>query len=159
MTEARNANGQSKPAPNSSTNLTKPSVATTSTPSQAAPNSASSSPSLAEIRQNPELIAKSFRSGDFPYTKKISGKDYEAQKRALQIELLKVQKWVKESGERVVILFEGRDAAGKGGTIKRFMEHLNPRGAREQHLKNQAKRKADNGITNATSSTYLLLVK
>lgn len=48
----------------------------------------------------------------------------------MQIELLKVQSWVKETGQRVVILFEGRDAAGKGGTIKRFMEHLNPRGAR-----------------------------
>jgi polyphosphate kinase 2 len=47
-----------------------------------------------------------------------------------QIELLKVQNWVKETGQRLVILFEGRDAAGKGGTIKRFMEHLNPRGAR-----------------------------
>jgi polyphosphate kinase 2 len=48
----------------------------------------------------------------------------------LQVELLKLQAWVKETGQRVVILFEGRDAAGKGGTIKRFMEHLNPRGAR-----------------------------
>jgi polyphosphate kinase 2 len=48
----------------------------------------------------------------------------------LQVELLKLQNWVKETGERIVVLFEGRDAAGKGGTIKRFMEHLNPRGAR-----------------------------
>ena len=48
----------------------------------------------------------------------------------LQIDLLKVQSWVKETGQRIVCLFEGRDAAGKGGTIKRFMEHLNPRGAR-----------------------------
>ena len=55
---------------------------------------------------------------------------YEAQKYQLQVELLKLQAWVKETGQRVVILFEGRDAAGKGGTIKRFMEHLNPRGAR-----------------------------
>jgi polyphosphate kinase 2 (PPK2 family) len=52
------------------------------------------------------------------------------QKYRLQVELLKLQAWVKETGQRVVILFEGRDAAGKGGTIKRFMEHLNPRGAR-----------------------------
>nr|WP_199188460.1 polyphosphate kinase 2 [Haliangium sp. UPWRP_2] len=57
-------------------------------------------------------------------------KNYEAQKYRLQVELLKLQAWVKETGQRVVILFEGRDAAGKGGTIKRFMEHLNPRGAR-----------------------------
>jgi len=55
---------------------------------------------------------------------------YEREKRRLQIELLKWQVWAKETGQRVVILFEGRDAAGKGGAIKRFMEHLNPRGAR-----------------------------
>lgn len=55
---------------------------------------------------------------------------YETHKKELQVELLKAQKWVESTGERIVILFEGRDAAGKGGTIKRFMEHLNPRGAR-----------------------------
>jgi polyphosphate kinase 2 (PPK2 family) len=60
----------------------------------------------------------------------MSRKSYEKQKYRLQVELLKLQAWVKETGQRVVILFEGRDAAGKGGTIKRFMEHLNPRGAR-----------------------------
>ena len=57
-------------------------------------------------------------------------KDYEEQKFQLQAELLKLQAWVKKSRQRVIILFEGRDAAGKGGTIKRFMEHMNPRGAR-----------------------------
>lgn len=56
--------------------------------------------------------------------------EYEDTKLQLQIELLKMQGWVKETGQRIVILCEGRDAAGKGGTIKRFMEHLNPRGAR-----------------------------
>ena len=56
--------------------------------------------------------------------------EYERVKRRLQIELLKLQNWSKRSGARHVIVFEGRDAAGKGGTIKRFMEHLNPRGAR-----------------------------
>jgi polyphosphate kinase 2 len=66
----------------------------------------------------------------YPYDERISRRDYERQKRLLQIELLKMQAWIKESGERVVVLFEGRDAAGKGGAIKRFMEHLNPRGAR-----------------------------
>ncbi|QIM19642.1 polyphosphate kinase 2 [Leucobacter coleopterorum] len=66
----------------------------------------------------------------YPYDTKISRKEYEKQKRKLQIELLKLQAWVKESGERIVILFEGRDAAGKGGAIKRFTEHMNPRGAR-----------------------------
>ncbi len=67
---------------------------------------------------------------DYPYSERMSRKVYEAEKEKLQIELLKVQSWVKDSGQRIVSLFEGRDAAGKGGTIKRFMEHLNPRGAR-----------------------------
>ncbi len=70
-----------------------------------------------------------FKSGLYPYKKMISRVEYEKQKKELQIELLKMQSWVKESGQRIVILFEGRDAAGKGGTIKRFMEHLNPRGS------------------------------
>jgi polyphosphate kinase 2 (PPK2 family) len=57
-------------------------------------------------------------------------RDYEAQKFILQSELLKMQAWMKMTRQRLVILFEGRDAAGKGGAIKRYMEHLNPRGAR-----------------------------
>jgi polyphosphate kinase len=65
----------------------------------------------------------------YPYDARLDRATYEKDKRLLQIELLKLQNWVKTSGERLVILFEGRDAAGKGGTIKRFMEHLNPRGA------------------------------
>lgn len=69
-------------------------------------------------------------SSRYPYSKKMDRDDYESQKESLQIELLKLQKWVEDAGQRVVLLFEGRDAAGKGGTIKRFMEHLNPRGAR-----------------------------
>lgn len=67
---------------------------------------------------------------NYPYKTRMSRKVYEHDKQLLQIELLKVQSWVKETGQRIVCLFEGRDAAGKGGTIKRFMEHLNPRGAR-----------------------------
>lgn len=67
---------------------------------------------------------------DYPYHRKLSRKDYESAKRPLQIELLKLQAWVKDTGAKIVILFEGRDAAGKGGAIKRFTEHLNPRGAR-----------------------------
>lgn len=67
--------------------------------------------------------------GSYPYPKKMDVLDYEKQKHELQIELLKMQSWVKDTKQRIVILFEGRDAAGKGGTIKRFMEHLNPRGA------------------------------
>ena len=71
-----------------------------------------------------------FEQGDYPYAKKLGTAAYEAEKAALQVELLKVQQWVKETDQKVVMLFEGRDAAGKGGTIKRFTEHLNPREAR-----------------------------
>src|SRR5580658_7294753 len=66
---------------------------------------------------------------DYPYQEKLPRSEYEYEKRPLQIELVKLQNWVKSTGERIVIVFEGRDAAGKGGTIKRFTEHLNPRGA------------------------------
>ncbi len=75
-------------------------------------------------------LAPGWRDGSYPYRNLMSRKHYERQKYRLQVELLKLQAWVKDTGARVVILFEGRDAAGKGGTIKRFMEHLNPRGAR-----------------------------
>lgn len=75
-------------------------------------------------------LAEDWRKGGYPYKYKMLRKDYEREKFTLQTELLKLQQWVKEARQRVVILFEGRDAAGKGGTIKRFMEHLNPRGAR-----------------------------
>jgi polyphosphate kinase 2 len=75
-------------------------------------------------------LASGWREGGYPYRNLMSRRAYEKQKYRLQVELLKLQAWVKETGQRVVILFEGRDAAGKGGTIKRFMEHLNPRGAR-----------------------------
>ena len=67
---------------------------------------------------------------DYPYGERMTREYYEREKRLLQIELVKLQNWVKDTGQRVVIVFEGRDAAGKGGTIKRFTEHLNPRGAR-----------------------------
>jgi polyphosphate kinase 2 len=75
-------------------------------------------------------LSEGWRDGAYPYRNLMSRKSYEQHKYRLQVELLKLQAWVKETGARVVILFEGRDAAGKGGTIKRFMEHLNPRGAR-----------------------------
>jgi polyphosphate kinase len=74
-------------------------------------------------------LAHDWRDGGYPYKHLMSRRSYERRKYELQVELLKLQAWVKETGQRVVILFEGRDAAGKGGTIKRFMEHLNPRGA------------------------------
>ena len=69
------------------------------------------------------------QDGSYPYSKKMGVLEYEQEKHELQTELLKMQNWVKETKQRIVIIFEGRDAAGKGGTIKRFMEHLNPRGA------------------------------
>ena len=77
-----------------------------------------------------DLIRQTFENGEYPYEGKVDRKDYEREKARLQAELLKVQKWVKETGQKFVLIFEGRDAAGKGGTIKRFMEHLNPREAR-----------------------------
>lgn len=67
---------------------------------------------------------------NYPYDRKIRRKEYERIKRILQIEMLKLQRWTKDTGARVVVVCEGRDAAGKGGTIQRFTERLNPRGAR-----------------------------
>jgi len=88
-------------------------------------------PSATQRRQAAdEALAEDWRNGGYPYKNLMSRKNYENQKYHLQVELLKLQSWVKQTGQRLVILFEGRDAAGKGGTIKRFMEHLNPRGAR-----------------------------
>ncbi len=75
------------------------------------------------------LLRLNYELGIYPYPDKMTLEEYEQEKHLLQIELLKVQNWVKETGQRIVALFEGRDAAGKGGTIKRFNEHLNPRGA------------------------------
>lgn len=74
-----------------------------------------------------EIRERAFESGNYPYSKKLDGDDYEDELEALQVELMKVQKWVVEEKKRIVVVFEGRDAAGKGGTIKRFIEHLNPR--------------------------------
>lgn len=78
----------------------------------------------------PDGVAVDTWRENYPYDERMSRQQYELEKRLLQIELLKLQNWSKRTGARHVILFEGRDAAGKGGTIKRFMEHLNPRGAR-----------------------------
>jgi len=77
-----------------------------------------------------EELADDWRTGGYPYRNLMARRTYERNKYRLQVELLKLQAWVKDTKQKVVILFEGRDAAGKGGTIKRFMEHLNPRGAR-----------------------------
>lgn len=89
-----------------------------------------------EFKLNPSKLSRDseladgWQDGQYPYRYLMSRKNYEFQKYNTQVELLKLQAWVKETGGRVVILFEGRDAAGKGGTIKRMMEHMNPRGAR-----------------------------
>lgn len=94
------------------------------------------SPSAApEVKQSfptvtADKIRHVFETSKFPYDTKMKKKQYEQEKAEIQAELLKVQKWVAETGQKFVLLFEGRDAAGKGGTIKRFMEHLNPREAR-----------------------------
>lgn len=77
-----------------------------------------------------ERLNDDWRMGGYPYKERLKRKHYEKEKYTLQIELLKLQQHIKKHGQKLIVLFEGRDAAGKGGTIKRFMEHLNPRGAR-----------------------------
>lgn len=84
----------------------------------------------AQKEPDPEMVRLTFEQGKYPYSRKLARKTYEAEKAKLQAELLKVQLWAQDTGQKFVILMEGRDAAGKGGTIKRFMEHLNPRYAR-----------------------------
>ena len=95
----------------------------------AGPGGAGAGEALGQGRDRDE-IRRIFETGEYPYEEKLTRRVYEEQKAQLQVELLKVQDWVKETQSKIVILFEGRDAAGKGGTIKRFTEHLNPRGAR-----------------------------
>jgi len=90
------------------------------------------------VNDAPEDIREAIRKGDkddilsasYPYRDRMKRKDYEAELELLQIELVKLQRWAKASGARIAVVFEGRDAAGKGGAIKRFRENLNPRGAR-----------------------------
>src|SRR5450631_1033990 len=83
-----------------------------------------------ERRRTSDDLADDWRNGGYPYKFRMLRRDYEEQKFILQTELLKLQVWMRAARQRLILLFEGRDAAGKGGTIKRFMEHLNPRGAR-----------------------------
>lgn len=79
---------------------------------------------------------------NYPYDRKVGRAEYDRSKRVLQIELLKLQRWVKDTGQRIVVVCEGRDAAGKGGTIQRFTERLNPRGARVVALEKPTEREA-----------------
>ncbi len=97
------------------------------------------------------LPVETWREG-YPYTERMTREEYDRTKRLLQIELLKAQTWIKETDQRLVVLFEGRDAAGKGGTIKRFMEHLNPRGATVVALdQSVASASGASGTSSATS--------
>lgn len=96
-----------------------------------------------EIRKAIETAGKDdILSDTYPYDEEMGKKDYEKQVADLQIELVKLQADVKETGKRVVVVFEGRDAAGKGGTIKRFRENLNPRVARVVALSKPSDREA-----------------
>ncbi len=94
---------------------------------------------LRETSDNPATLPPHGDERPF-HTEKMKRKEYERRKQELQVELLKMQSWVRETGQRIVILFEGRDAAGKGGTIKRFTEHLNPRSARVVALEKPSER-------------------
>jgi polyphosphate kinase len=91
-------------------------------------------------RHDADAIRRAFETGEFPYSSRLRNTAYLEQMEKLQIELLKAQNWIKETGQKIVLLFEGRDGAGKGGTIKRFMEHLNPRGARVVALEKPTER-------------------
>lgn len=82
-----------------------------------------------EVSPPVEIDPHAWKQG-YPYKRKLKRTEYEHGKRLLQIELLKMQAWVKHTGAKLLVICEGRDAAGKGGAIKRFTEHLNPRGAR-----------------------------
>ena len=98
-------------------------------------------------------LARDWRHGGYPYKNLMSRRNYEREKYRLQVELLKLQAWVKETGQKVVILFEGRDAAGKGGSIKRFMEHLNPRGAHIVALEKPSEAERGQCTSSVTCST------
>ena len=91
--------------------------------------------------------------GPFPYEENMKNRPYRETLEKLQIELLHVQSWVKQEGQKIAIIFEGRDAAGKGGTIKRFREHLNPRGARLVAFPPRTIPSGDSGTSSATSTT------
>jgi polyphosphate kinase 2 len=127
----------------------KPTAAVLEPPSEPAPSApegeteasaASAAHHIAELRHDPAAIRRLFETGEYPYRTPMRTGPYEEHMLELQRELLKAQRWVETAGERIVILFEGRDAAGKGGTIKRFMEHMNPRTARVVALQKPTER-------------------
>jgi len=98
----------------------------------------------------PESVRKAIKSAKkdtildpgYPYPERMDKKEYEAQLAALQIELVKFHAWVRDTGERIAVVFEGRDAAGKGGSIKRVRENLNPRVAGVVALQKPTEREA-----------------
>jgi len=95
---------------------------------------------LAQMRHDPIAIRRVFETGEYPYASRLRTAPYEEHMLKLQTELLKAQRWIEETGQKIVMLFEGRDAAGKGGTIKRYMEHMNPRTARVVALQKPTER-------------------
>ncbi len=109
-------------------------------PTPAANAVSAPSPEKGEPRNDPAEIRHFFESGEYPYKDRIPNSLYDKHMLELQRELLKAQRWVQETGQHIVILFEGRDAAGKGGTIKRYMEHMNPRSARVLALQKPSER-------------------
>lgn len=125
LTPTTPAKPQAAKAPAAETPAAKAPAAKTSEAANgaAAVAAAASKPTPAQIRD-------AFENGIYPYKSKLARPQYEREKAQLQAELLKVQLWAQETGEKFALVFEGRDAAGKGGTIKRYMEHLNPRAAR-----------------------------
>ena len=143
MTNKPNGNGvisQPGPEPVSSAQVPDADPVHTGDATGAEPTLQHVAQGIAEIRHDKDAIRRIFETGEYPYKRKISRPSYEKQKAELQVELLKVQEWVKQTRQKIVLLFEGRDAAGKGGTIKRFTEHMNPRGARVVALEKPTER-------------------
>lgn len=118
QTRPARANSKAKPA------------AAKSDASESGATAADAAAQAMEATPGSTSLLTAFERGEYPYSEKMKRAEYETAKAQLQAELLKVQLWAQETGQKFVMLFEGRDAAGKGGTIKRFTEHLNPRAAR-----------------------------
>jgi polyphosphate kinase 2 len=139
-TVSKNTNGSAAPAPE------EPEAAKSGAAPQPVAKPApavgadSAAHQLAAKRHDKDAIRRVFENGEYPYKQKLPRQAYEKHKAELQVELLKVQEWVKATDQKIVLIFEGRDAAGKGGTIKRFTEHLNPRGARVVALEKPSER-------------------
>jgi polyphosphate kinase 2 len=125
VTESVAGNGNEKPICGKPINGNAPKNGQFELPEDQDPHAAQHR--LAELRHDPAALSEIFQSDVYPYKTKMRRAVYERHKAELQVELLKVQSWVKETGQRIVVLFEGRDAAGKGGVIKRIVQRLNPR--------------------------------